>query len=109
VAHPANFGGAEDELPSADGSKGEKTPPKDAHQEVRAHREKLFPRGLDGIDQDIVDLVLRLDTERPEESDIQIARKFYAIYDDAEQRAKRALSRIRRLRLDGKTSLPART
>ena len=48
-------------------------------------------------------------TERPDKSDTQIAREFFGESAGNDPKSTKALARIRRMRLDGKTTLPART
>lgn len=76
---------------------------------VRAHRESLFPKGQEGIDQDTIDLIVQLDTQRSTKCDVQIAREFFGRRDDPSTEALKALARIRRMRQSGRTSLPPRT
>lgn len=71
---------------------------------LRAQQSKLFPKGLDGISYDIQDLIVKLQSERDEKTDIDIAREIFK-KDDV---AKRMLGRVRALRQSGKTTLPAR-
>ena len=76
---------------------------------VRAHGKPLFPQGTDGIPQDDIDLIVRLDSERSMKSDAEIAREFFESFSDPTSEARKALARIRALRQRGRTSLPART
>lgn len=74
-----------------------------------AHAKKLFPHGLPP-DQDTVDAVVKLDTERSaDNTDIGILRSFTGEKPGADKKAKSLQGKIRALRGRGGTTLPART
>jgi hypothetical protein len=75
---------------------------KDAHH---AHRTKLFPKGIPE-DSDIVDAILRLESERTDENtDIGILRELMGEIKGECPKATKIQTRIRRAQLDGRTSL----
>ncbi|MCA9265918.1 MAG: hypothetical protein KDA60_18785 [Planctomycetales bacterium] len=72
----------------------------------RAHGAALFPKGVEGRDTDVIDLILRLDSERSQDrTDMQIATDFF---EGDVKKAKLYLTRIRKWRGDGITTLPTR-
>jgi hypothetical protein len=74
-----------------------------------AHHEKLFPKGLPD-DLDLRDAVLLLATERtPKNTDRELLRKLTSESVSDCPKAKRLESKIRKARLDGRTTLSKRT
>jgi len=72
---------------------------------VRANNRKLFPKGVPN-NPDIVDLVLRLDSQRNSGKSMnQIAREFTEKSEGNEKRAQSLLAQIRRMRRDGRLNL----
>ncbi|MGI9326731.1 MAG: hypothetical protein ACR2PZ_16045 [Pseudomonadales bacterium] len=75
---------------------------------VRAHQEKLFPKGLPD-DTELVGAILQLDTDRKDGvSDRSILRKLTGERTGDDRKSRRLAARIRKARQAGKTTLPPR-
>lgn len=72
-----------------------------------AHRTKLFPKGTKGMDQNLIDAIVLLDSERGgKSSDMQILREFMGEPVNRCPKAKKLAAKIRKARQTGRTSLP---